>query len=143
MKELEKAFIDLGRIADAMEKRNDLLERLLPKVQETTDADMKVVQDTSTLAQQSVATTPVQAPQPIQPVQAPVAPAPTAIPVTNTVQNYTQEQLSVAMARGLDMGLMEPVQNIIHSFGVDCLMQIAPENYGALALKLKEIGIDV
>ena len=120
-----------------MEKRNELLERLVPKVQETADADMKVVQDTSTLVQAVQNVQATVAPAPVQ------TPAPAAIPVSDTVQTYTQEQLSLAMARGLDMGLMDAIQNIIHGFGVDCLMQITPDNYGALALKLKAIGVEV
>ena len=137
MEKLEKALNDLGRIADAMEKRNELLERLVPKVQETADADMKVVQDTSTLVQAVQNVQATVAPAPVQ------TPAPAAIPVSDTVQTYTQEQLALAMARGLDMGLMDAIQNIIHGFGVDCLMQITPDNYGALALKLKAIGVEV
>ncbi len=140
MKELEKLFTDVGRIADAMEERN----RLLTKLEMTVSTEKEVQKDTTPAPAKALQDF-AQAIQPLQvapaPVQTPVATP--SIPVTNAVQTYTQEQLSLAMARGLDMGLQEQVQNVIHSFGVDCLMKIAPENYGALALKLKAIGIEV
>lgn len=143
MEKLEKLFIDVGRIADAMEERNKILTKLEKVIPE--DKVCECCKDTTVAEIPQDVTQAVQAVQPVQnipaPVQAPVAPA--AIPTTNTVQTYTQEQLSVAMARGVDNGLMEQIQSVMSSFGVSCLMQLAPENYGALALKLKEIGVDV
>lgn len=136
MDELKKFFKDIGRIADAMEKivadnseANVFINSTLKEVKTTIDNNVK--QDVTTN-------------QIVQPVQPSVdASIRTAIPVTNTAQSYTQEQLAVAMGRALDMGKMTEIQNLLAQFSVNSLMELTPDKYNDLALKLREIGVEV
>lgn len=141
MEKLEKLFNDISRIADAMEKRNQLLERLAPK--ETNTVETKVEQITQAIRQPQVLQPVAQpVPQPIQPVQQPAA-IPNQIPTTQVVHKYTKDQFALAMGRALDAGKMADIQRIVGLFGVQTLMEIPEERYDELALKLKEIGVDV
>lgn len=157
MKELEKAFKDLERIADAMEKRNEILERLLPKIQDTSSIDAnKIVADAVARGKAAINEDCVIPTSPVQPVQnmviqTPVTPTPipvvpvatTVIPTTNVVPTYSQDQLATAMGRAIDAGKMEVIQNLMASFGVSNLMELSPDKYNDLALKLKEVGVEV
>lgn len=66
---------------------------------------------------------------------------PQAIPTTQA--NFTMDQLAVAMSNAVNAGKMNTVLEILHSFGVQALTQINPNDYTKLATKLKENGIEV
>lgn len=130
MEELKEFFKNIKRIADGVEfMANDI---------KSTGAETKAILDKcnalvggaiaeNTIPQASVQPTPVQ----------------TAIPVSNAVQTYTQDQLAVAMGRAIDAGKMAEIQKLLTSFGVSSLMELKQEQYNDLALRLKEIGVDV
>lgn len=142
MEDLKEFFKNIKRIADGVEfMANDI---------KSTGAETKAILDKcnamvdGAIAENTIPQAPVQQPIP-QPVQAPVQQTPiqTAIPVSNTVQTYTQDQLAVAMGRALDSGKEEMIRNILGMFNVISLMELKPEQYNDLALRLKEIGVDV
>ena len=135
MEELKEFFKDIKRIENALEKivadNNDANVFINNTLKEVKSKVTNAVDENATSAQNQV----------VQPaVQASI---PTAIPVTNTVQTYSQDQLSVAMARALDMGMMTEIQNILNGLGVDSLMALNPDRYNDLALRLREIGVEV
>lgn len=138
MKELEEFFKDIKRIADAMEFQNKVHKKALELAGE--DANCEV----TNAADENVPSEQVQNVQPVQMAAEPVIqPATNAIPVSTVVQTYTQDQLAIAMSRAVEMGKMAEIQNILLGFGVDNLMALNPNNYNDLALKLREIGVEV
>ncbi len=138
MKELEEFFKDVKRIADGIEFMANDIKNTGAETKSILDkcnamADVAIAQNTNTQAPVEVLPqTPIQQ----MPVQ-------TAIPVSNTVQSYTQEQLAVAMGRAVDAGKMQEIQVILAMFNVTSLVELKAEQYGELALRLKEIGVDV
>lgn len=73
--------------------------------------------------------------------QATTAVVPQAIPTAQA--NFTMDQLAVAMSNAVNAGKMNTVLEILHSFGVQALTQVNPNDYSKLATKLKENGIEV
>lgn len=143
MEELKEFFKNVKRIADGIESIANYKSELARVAEEACNSLKSEYEQ-----KQQAVPQPVQAPvqQPVQmPVQQPVqqVPVQTAIPISNTVQTYTQEQLAVAMGRAVDSGKQSQILAIISSFGVSSLMELKQEQYNDLALKLKEIGVDV
>lgn len=157
MEEIKEFFKDVKRIADGIEAIAKTKEGgvkmtsvetvcncLNVQCEQHKQEQQAVPQQVQIPAQQIPVQAPVQ--QPVQmPVQQPVQqmPAQTAIPVSNVTQPYTQEQLAVAMGRAVDAGKMQQIQAILGAFNVSSLMELKQEQYNDLALKLKEIGVDV
>lgn len=138
MEELKEFFKDVKRIANGIEAiANDVKkERTVERAVETACNCLTTQCEQCKQVQQPV-------PQQIQAAPMQQIPVQTAIPVSNTVQTYTQEQLAVAMGRAVDSGKQSQILAIISSFGVSSLMELPQERYNDLALKLKEIGVDV
>lgn len=136
MEEIKEFFKDVKRIADGIEAIVKMNEKEIKDIAEATCNCL----NTQCKQEQQ----PVQAPMQQQ-VQMPVQQASiqTAIPVSNMAQSYTQEQLAVAMGRAVDAGKMQQIQAILGTFNVSSLMELKQEQYNDLALKLKEIGVDV
>lgn len=81
-------------------------------------------------------------PAPASPVQQP-APAPQPLPTTAVAQEYTQDQISVAMAGLVSQGKQPEIMALIQGFGVNSLVELPKEQYGALAVKLREMGAQI
>lgn len=142
MRTLEDLANDVKRLADANEKTNILLENLINKksnnaVEEIVSGPVNTVQTQISNAQPQPTAIP-------RAQEASISQVPNGLPVSGVVPQYTREQISLAMGRAIDMGLMDKIQNILtQSFGVQSLMELAPDKYNDLVLKLKEIGIEV
>ncbi len=76
------------------------------------------------------------------PVQQP-APAAQPLPTTAVAQEYTQDQISLAMAGLVSQGKQPEIMALIQSFGVSSLVELPKEQYGALAVKLREMGAQI
>ena len=83
-------------------------------------------------------------PPPAQPAPA-LQPAPAAqpLPTTAVAQEYTQDQISVAMAGLVSQGKQPEIMALIQGFGVSSLVELPKEQYGALAVKLREMGAQI
>ncbi len=96
---------------------------------------------------------------PVQPGPAPIAPTaaapvpgapstmpgtpmqmPGPIPTTAIPQEYTQDQIAVAMTGLSDQGRGAELVNILARFGVSSLVQVPKERYPELVLVLREAG---
>ena len=84
------------------------------------------------------------------PVQQPVVQSPVtevqqsaAIPTSHVAQSYTVEQLQMAMAPLVDAGKMEEIRALLNSFGVPSIMDLQPDQYGALATALRGMGAQI
>ena len=89
-------------------------------------------------------------PAPTQPVTPaptqPVTPAPTptpapvsAVPLASAPQ-YTVDQIMNAGAALMDAGKIEDLMNLLHSFGVQAVMELKPEQLGAFATEMRKLG---
>lgn len=76
------------------------------------------------------------------PVQQP-APAAQPLPTTAVAREYTQDQISLAMAGLVSQGKQPEIMALIQSFGVSSLVELPKEQYGALAVKLREMGAQI
>lgn len=81
-------------------------------------------------------------PQPMQPT-IPQQTIPQTIPITQVQENFTQEQLAVAMSNAVSAGKISVIQGILQQFGVQALTQINSSEYNKLASMLKEAGVEV
>ncbi|MCI8585544.1 MAG: hypothetical protein HFI92_06535 [Lachnospiraceae bacterium] len=79
---------------------------------------------------------------PGMPTSAPVAtqPMPGPVPTSTVPQEYTQDQIAVAMTGLSDQGRGAELVNILARFGVSSLVQVPKERYPELVLILREAG---
>lgn len=75
-------------------------------------------------------------PQPMQ--RAPQMPQP--IPTTAVAQEYTQDQIAVAMSSLVNMGKQPKVFEILARFGAQTLVQVDHSRYAELATMLRQEG---
>lgn len=95
--------------------------------------------------------TPVEPTAPTQPVT-PVAPTQTATPVepvapTTQVpaseKTYTLEDIQRASAALVQGGKIAQLQTLLQQFNAISLAHLSQDNFGAFALKLRELGADI
>lgn len=101
---------------------------------------------------QTAAPAPMPAPAaPVQPAPMP-SPGPAAQPSPNyPVPNvplaqppqYTIDQIMSAGATLMDAGKVNELMNLLHSFGVQAVMDLKPEQLGAFATSLRELGAKI
>lgn len=97
-----------------------------------------------------------QAPQPVAAVQQPVVAAPQPAPATTAQQSvpvagvplaqppkYTVDQIMAAGAQLMDAGKVNDLMNLLHSFGVQAVMDLKQEQLGAFATALREMGAKI
>lgn len=65
------------------------------------------------------------------------------LPTTAVAQEYTQDQISVAMAGLVSQGKQPEIVALIQGFGVNSLVELPKEQYGTLAVKLREMGAQI
>lgn len=106
-------------------------------------------------AQQAPAAASTQ-PQPVVPQQAPAPVAPMPAPATTAQPNtpvagvplaqppkYTVDQIMAAGAQLMDAGKVNDLMNLLHSFGVQAVMDLKPEQLGAFATALRDMGAKI
>lgn len=95
---------------------------------------------------------PVAPTQPVTPVE-PVAPTQTATPVTPVApttpavpvseKTYTLEDIQRASAALVQGGKIAQLQTLLQQFNAISLAHLSQDNFGAFALKLRELGADI
>lgn len=75
---------------------------------------------------------------------APVAPAPVNFPAPSVPlaepPKYTVDQIMAAGASLMDAGKVNDLLNLLHSFGVQAVMDLKPEQLGAFATEMRKLG---
>ena len=84
--------------------------------------------------------TPVEPTAPTQPVT-PVAPTTPAVPVSE--KTYTLEDIQRASAALVQGGKIAQLQALLQQFNTISLAHLSQDNFGAFALKLRELGADI
>lgn len=134
---------NLERIANHLESKNE--GEINQKEDTKQPAPMPVVQPTVRNPIPAPIVQPIPTVNPIN-VQSPAVPTSVPqmqVPVSQTVEGFTQEQLAVAMGNATAAGRHDIVQTIFSTFKVNALMEIKPENYNQVATMLREAGIQV
>lgn len=89
----------------------------------------------------AVAPAPVAAPAPVVP-NAPAVPPAAGLPVAPPPQ-YTVDQIMQAGATLMDAGRVNDLMNLLHSFGVNAVMDLKPEQLGAFATEMRKLGAQI
>lgn len=87
--------------------------------------------------------TPVTTVEPTAPTQTvtPVAPTTPAVPVSE--KTYTLEDIQRASAALVQGGKIDQLQALLQQFNAISLAHLSQDNFGAFALKLRELGADI
>lgn len=81
-------------------------------------------------------TVPVQDPQP-QPAEVPVSVVPTEVAA------YTQNDLALAASGLMDAGKQADLLGLLQKYGVQSLVELKQEQYGAFAADLRTLGVKI
>ena len=104
------------------------------------------------ISTQNISSVPTSVSQPTQPVQeiqnvVPITPAQNTAPVQTavptTAKTYTLEDLQRASGALVQAGKIQQLQGLLQQFNAVSLAHLAQENFGAFALKLRELGADI
>lgn len=86
---------------------------------------------------------PAAAPGPVAPTAPTAAPAQApSVPLAPAPQ-YTVDQIMQAGATLMDAGKVNELMNLLHSFGVQAVMDLKPEQLGAFATAMRELGAKI
>ncbi len=82
---------------------------------------------------------------PTMPTQQPQVPTaqPSQVPTTAVPSSYTTDELAVAASQLVNMGKQDRLFEILHGFGVNSLMELPQDKYGAFAGCLKAEGVKI
>lgn len=90
---------------------------------------------------------PMPAPAPVAPMPAPATTAQPNTPVAGVPlaqpPKYTVDQIMAAGAQLMDAGKVNDLINLLHSFGVQAVMDLKPEQLGAFATALRDMGAKI
>lgn len=123
-------------------------QQTAPAIQQTAPAPVPQPQGYApanpTPAATSVVTAQTNAPVAPQagPTFAPPSNPPTGVPVTAPPQ-YTIDQIMKAGATLMDAGRVGDLMNLLHSFGVMAVTDLKPEQLGAFATALRQLGAKI
>lgn len=108
----------------------------------------KPLPTTSASASSSVVAAPMLTPTAPIPPPAPVMPAgqmdyPTSSVPLAAPPQYTVDQIMAAGATLMDAGKVNDLMNLLHSFGVQAVMDLKPEQLGAFATAMRDLGAKI
>ena len=146
----DKAIETINRLISALEKVSPTTVAPVPPTVQVTPAAAAPSTPLVAASTQPVVSAVAPVPTAQAPVQQPVAQTPVtevqqsaAIPTSHVAQTYTVEQLQMAMAPLVDAGKMEEIRGLLNSFGVPSIMDLQPDQYGALATALRGMGAQI
>ena len=104
------------------------------------------------ISTQNISSVPTSVSQPVQEIQnvvpitpaqntAPVQTAQTAVPVSE--KTYTLEDIQRASGALVQAGKIQQLQALLQQFNAISLAHLSQDNFGAFALKLRELGADI
>ena len=102
------------------------------------DAAVSAPASTLTVPAQAVPTQPHVPAAPTVPVQQPATPI-ASVPLAAAPQ-FSIEQIMTAGATLMDAGKIDDLLNLLHSFGVQAVTDLKPEQLGAFATEMRKLG---
>lgn len=78
-------------------------------------------------------------------ISAPTPPASDPVPAVPVASapEYTVEQIMAAGSTLMDAGKINDLMNLLHTFGVQAVMDLKPEQLGAFATAMRELGAEI
>lgn len=98
-------------------------------------------QPATTTPPPAMPTAPTAAPAPVAP-NSPAVPPAAGMPLAPPPQ-YTVDQIMQAGATLMDAGKVQELMNLLHSFGVNAVMDLKPEQLGAFATEMRKLGAQI
>ena len=106
------------------------------------------------ISTQNISSVPTNISQPVQEIQnvvpitpaqntAPVQTQPVQTAVPTTAKTYTLEDLQRASGALVQAGKIQQLQGLLQQFNAVSLAHLSQDNFGAFALKLRELGADI
>lgn len=134
---------DILLLDEIIAKYGNDVENVAVNVEPFKDSPVQQIQvPIQQTVQQTVPVQQTQVPiqQPVQTVQQPVQtqPVQTAVPVAE--KTYTLEDLQRASSTLVQAGKIQLLQGLLQEFNSLALTTLPPEQYGAFALRLRELG---
>ena len=134
---------DILLLDEIIARYGNAVENVAVNVEAFKDSPVQQTQLPTQQPVQTVQTVPVQTVQqtvPVQPVQQPVQtqPVQTAVPVAEKA--YTLEDLQRASSTLVQAGKIQLLQGLLQEFNSLALTTLPVEQYGAFALRLRELG---
>lgn len=132
---------DILLLDEIIARYGNAVENVAVKVEPFKDSPVQQTQLPTQTIQQTVQTVPVQTAQTVQqtvPVQQPVQ---TAVPVAE--KTYTLEDLQRASSTLVQAGKIQLLKDLLEEFNSPALTSIPLEQYGAFALRLRELGATI
>ena len=146
----EQTLKAINRLISALEKVNPTSVAPVQSIAQVTPAVAAPSTPLVAESTQPVVSTVAPVPDAQSPVQQPVVQSPVTevqqsavIPTSHVAQPYTVEQLQMAMAPLVDAGKMEEIRALLNGFGVPSIMDLQPDQYGALATALRGMGAQI
>ena len=146
----EHSLEAINRLISALEKISPTSVAPVQSITQVAPAVAAPSTPLSVASTQPVVSTAAPVPTAQAPVQQPVVQTPVtevqqsaAIPTSHVAQAYTVEQLQMAMAPLVDAGKMEEIRGLLNGFGVPSIMDLQPDQYGALATALRGMGAQI
>ena len=116
-------------------------EQSTPAVQSQSSASMPVHADPAPISEAPVQPAPTQPQTPAVPVQQSATPI-AGVPLASAPQ-FSIEQIMTAGAALMDAGKVDDLLNLLHSFGVQAVMDLKPEQLGAFATEMRKLGATI
>lgn len=134
---------DILLLDEIIARYGNAVENVAVNVEAFKDSPVQQTQLPTQQPVQTVQTAPTQTVQqtvPVQPVQQPVQtqPVQTAVPVAE--KTYTLEDLQRASSTLVQAGKIQLLQGLLQEFNSLALTTLPTEQYGAFALRLRELG---
>ena len=133
---------DILLLDEIIARYGNAVENVAVNVESINDSP---VQQTQVPTQQTVQPVPVQPVQtqpvqavPVQSVPVQIQPVQTAVPVAE--KTYTLEDLQRASSTLGQAGKIQILRGLLEEFNSPALTSLPPEQYGAFALRLRELG---
>ncbi len=113
-------------------------EQSAPEIQSQSSVSMPVSANSTHMPEEPVQPTTTQPQTPAVPVQQPATPI-ASVPVASAPQ-FSVDQIMAAGAALMDAGKVDDLLNLLHSFGVQAVMDLKPEQLGAFATEMRKLG---
>ena len=131
---------DILLLDEIIVKYGNDVENVAVNVEAFKDSTVQQTQVPTQTIQQTVQTAPTQTVQQTIPIQQPVQtqPVQTAVPVAE--KTYTLEDLQRASSTLVQAGKIQLLQGLLQEFNSLALTTLPVDQYGAFALRLRELG---
>ena len=129
---------DILLLDEIIARYGNAVENVAVNVEAFKDSPVQQTQLPTQTIQQTVQTAPTQTVQQTVPVQQTVQTVQTVVPVAE--KTYTLEDLQRASSTLVQAGKIQLLQSLLQEFNSLALTTLPAEQYGAFALRLRELG---